>query len=87
MIEFLSSLAIWRITSLLVKEYGPSNIFHKLRDWSSKYTEALDCTWCISLWISIPFAIYIADGWDIIIYTFALSAGALITETIVEKLS
>lgn len=86
-IEFiLSSLAIWRICSLLVNEEGPYEIFHKLRLKVDNYSDVLRCIWCLSIWISIPFAIYLVDGVEILIYILALSSTAIIIDAIIEQL-
>jgi type IV secretory pathway VirB3-like protein len=93
------SLAVWRVTSLLVSEDGPFNVFAKMRyllgvrynERSEPYglnvvSEMLLCVWCASLWVALFAAImYIFLG-TIIIYVslpFALSTGAVIIEKIV----
>lgn len=71
MIEILlSSLAVWRISSLLVREDGPGDVFAKLRtitgvrydEYSSPYgtnflSSLLSCVWCTSVWVALIVAI------------------------------
>lgn len=83
MINFIIySLAIWRITSLLTGEDGPLDIFHHLRR-KLKGLKALDCFWCASVWISLPFAISLSGGLNIIIYTLALSTSSIIINELI----
>lgn len=79
MINFLVyTLAIWRITSFLTVETGPYSIFYKLRTYLEDRIKTLECFWCTSVYVSLPFAILLTDGLNIVIYTLALSALAII---------
>lgn len=81
-------LAIWRITSLLVKEDGPLDMFARFRDLAGvRYDEYSQCTgnplakglccfWCASIWVAIPSVLLGFQWYDI----FALSAGAILIE-------
>jgi hypothetical protein len=79
----LGILSVWRITHLLNAEDGPSNILVRFRHivgqgfWGS----LLDCFYCLSLWIAIPFAYLLGDTWkECILLWPALSGGAIIIE-------
>lgn len=58
-------LVCWRITSLIVDEGGPYNIFAKIRkligvyydEWSvrkgrNEFAKGLTCIWCASIWVA-----------------------------------
>lgn len=46
----LLSLAVWRVTALLVYDDGPWNVFARLRD---AIGGPLNCFWCTSVWVSL----------------------------------
>lgn len=54
----MSSLAAWRITHLLTSEDGPGDLVFKLRKMlgNSLPGKAMDCFYCLSLWVTVPFA-------------------------------
>ena len=100
MLELLISiLATWRISSLLVREDGPSDVFAKLRTISGvkydKYSiprgtnfvsSLLLCVWCTSIWIAVIIA---ALDRPVNILTFirralALSSGAILLDEIID---
>ncbi len=61
----LSMLTAWRITHLLSKEDGPFDIIFLVRKkvgngfWGS----LLDCFYCTSVWVALPFGIWLGTGW------------------------
>jgi hypothetical protein len=61
----LSSLAIWRVIHLFWGEDGPWDIFARLRILAgdSGFGRLLDCFYCLSLWVALPFAALVSDGW------------------------
>lgn len=79
----LGVLAVWRLTHLFNAEDGPANLLVRFRHsvgvgfWGG----LLDCFYCLSLWMSIPFALWIGEGWrERFFLWLALSAGAIILE-------
>lgn len=52
----ITSLAIWRLTYMVVEEDGPGNIFLKLRESASSDKQRLwlpfNCFYCASVWVS-----------------------------------
>jgi len=82
------SLATWRISSLLVDEDGPFEIFMKLRNLvgvkfdaegyvygSNELSKQFVCLWCMSLWVGILLSIiYFLLPWTIYVFMgFAFS--------------
>ena len=53
------ALATWRVTHLLVEEDGPSDLVLRLRDIanSSVFGQVMDCFYCASVWVALPFAV------------------------------
>lgn len=92
MMFLISSLAVWRITHMLLEENGPWELFKRVQNWSDSRNpnvlkEMLQCFYCTSVWVSLPFAIYLGANFiEYIIYTMALSAVAMLIQTIKEKL-
>jgi type VI protein secretion system component VasK len=84
----LGILAVWRITHLLVAEDGPWDLLARLRQrvaasfWSSLF----GCFYCLSLWVSVPFALLLAQGWkERLLMWPALSAGAILLERLTSR--
>ena len=46
----LLSLAVWRVTALLVYDDGPRDVLVRLRD---AIGGPLHCFWCTSVWVSL----------------------------------
>jgi hypothetical protein len=79
----VGTLCVWRITHLFYAEDGPRNVMVRLRKragvgfWGS----LLDCFYCLSLWIALPFALLVGQGWkEQLVLWPALSAGASLLE-------
>jgi hypothetical protein len=95
-------LATWRISSLLATEPGPWDVFGKLRafvgvrygDGGAPYgtnvvSKAIICPWCSSIYIGAAWALFwwLAPAAAILLaLPFALSAGAIIVNEVVEWL-
>ena len=79
----LGILSVWRITHLLYGEDGPWNLFVLLRRrlGDGFWGELLDCFYCLSLWIAVPFAFLLGADWtERLLLVPALSAGAIMLE-------
>ena len=61
----LASLAVFRITHLLAAEDGPWDAILRLRKalGASVMGRLMDCYNCLSLWVAVPFAWLVGDGW------------------------
>jgi hypothetical protein len=60
----ISVLAVWRITHLLAAEDGPWDLIVRIRKklGNTEGGHLMDCFNCLSLWVSVPFAFFVADG-------------------------
>jgi hypothetical protein len=86
----LTMLAVWRVTHLLVAEDGPWSVLVHLRAFLLNYkiSKVLDCFYCLSIWVAIPFALWLTQGWyQWIVMALALSAGAIVIHEILQKIS
>ncbi len=61
----MSSLAIWRLTHLFWGEDGPWDSFARIRVLAGDigFGRLLDCFYCLSLWVALPFAPLVSDTW------------------------
>lgn len=97
---FLLTLAAWRVTSLLVNEDGPADVFIRLRvKLGMRYDEynlpvattflahLLSCVWCASVWIGFLAAVLSETSRDFASFIFtalAISAGVILIERVVH---
>lgn len=84
----LAILGVWRVTHLLHVEDGPADVFRRLREalGSNMAGKALDCFYCLSLWIALPFAYWLGQTWgERILLWLATSAGAILLERVTER--
>ena len=84
----LSVFAVWRITHLLGKEDGPFNIVFMLRTKAGAgfFGNLLDCFYCLSIWIALPFGIWLGAEWkERILYWLALSGAVCLLEKISDR--
>lgn len=93
------SLAVYRITMLLVSEFGPYDVLERFRRWvgvhydenlqrtgSNEIAKALTCVWCTSVWLGL--AVGVVYGlWPqitiMVAFPFAIMGGVLIVYRIV----
>ncbi len=79
----VGTLCVWRISHLLYAEDGPWNVMVWLRKRAGAgfWGSLLDCFYCLTLWIAIPFTLLIGRGWKAQLLLWpALSAGASLLE-------
>lgn len=90
-LEFLfivQSVAVWRITHLLSKEDGPFDIIFRLRKAAGAgfFGSLLDCFYCTSIWVALPFGIWAVNQWpEKFLYWAAFSGAACLLERATEK--
>jgi hypothetical protein len=79
----LGTLAVWRITHVLSAEDGPDQVFVRLRGLAGRgfWGDLLDCFYCLSLWVAVPIACWLGDGWkERLLLWPALSAAGILLE-------
>ncbi len=79
----LGALGVWRVTHLFNAEDGPAEVLVRLRQLAgSRFLgRLLDCFYCLSLWIAVPFALVLASGWhERLLLWPALSGAAILLE-------
>lgn len=84
----LGNLFVWRITHLLNAEDGPWDVVVRLRRFAGEgiLGQALDCFYCLSIWVSIPLALLLGKklGERLLLWP-ALSAGAILIERMMNS--
>ncbi|MEM9291063.1 MAG: hypothetical protein AAGD01_05235 [Acidobacteriota bacterium] len=60
----LAVLALWRLTHLLQAEDGPFDLILRLRRRLGEgfWGQLMDCFYCLSLWLAVPFAAWLATS-------------------------
>ncbi|HEU5048414.1 MAG TPA: DUF1360 domain-containing protein [Rickettsiales bacterium] len=84
----LCALAVWRLSHFLVAEDGPWDIVIRLRAslGNSMMGQIMDCFYCTSIWIAIPFTLLIARSFiSGFILWLALSGAACLLEQMTQK--
>ena len=84
----VAALATWRVTHLLAKEDGPAHVIARVREslGESELGALMDCFHCTSIWVAIPFALYVAKKPTERFATWlALSATACLLEEIADR--
>ena len=61
----LCALAVWRLAHLMTREDGPFDLVFKLRKAAGEgfFGSLLDCFYCLSLWLALPFACLLSSDW------------------------
>ena len=81
----LAVLAAWRLTHLLANEDGPGAVIVRLRArlGHGGWGKLMDCFFCMSMWIAIPLAFFVAPQFPAVIVAWlAISGGACLLERI-----
>ena len=81
----LSVLATWRVSHLLASEDGPWDLVARLRQrlGASAWGRMIDCFACVSLWVAIPFSLFIfRELPEVLVCWLALSGAATLLEQI-----
>lgn len=84
----LSVFAVWRLTHLLNKEDGPFDIIFLLRKkaGSGLTGKLMDCFYCLSIWIALPFGLWVGQTWiEKILVWLSISGAACLLEQATTK--
>jgi hypothetical protein len=84
----IAVLATWRVAHLVAREDGPFDIIVQLRRraGSSVIGQLMDCPYCLSLWVAVPFAFML--GGTLLTWCaawLAISGGASLLERYAER--
>ena len=85
---FVLILVVWRITHLLSSEDGPFDIIFLLREKAGAgfFGNLLDCFYCLSIWVALPFGIWLGTTWwEKFLMWLALSGAAALLEQATTK--
>ncbi len=83
-----AALAVWRLTHLLGKEDGPFNIIFLIRQKAGTgfFGNLLDCFYCLSIWIALPFGVWLGTTWQVkLLLWLSLSGAACLMEQATTK--
>ncbi len=85
----IGSFAVWRLTHLLHAEDGPWDAVAKWRERlaGGPLARMVACFYCLSMWVALPFALWIADvaaQWPVALAAWPALSGAAI---VIERLS
>ena len=81
-------LVVWRIAHLFYGEDGPWDVFVRLRRTAGHgfWGSLLDCFYCLSLWVALPLAYWLGEGWKQRLLLWpALSAGAILLQRLTAR--
>lgn len=84
----IAALAVWRLSHLLASEDGPWDVIVRIRRklGTTVGGKLMDCFYCLSIWISIPFTVFVVSGMlDRIVVWLALSGAASLLNKFTEK--
>lgn len=84
----LAVLSVWRLTHLLQAEDGPWDAVIHLRRAAGNgfFGKLMDCFYCLSIWMAIPFSWWLAESWsEGVLLWLSLSAGAIILQRLIYK--
>ncbi len=81
----LGSFSVWRVTHLFHAEDGPFDLFFRFRKCLGNgfFGQLTDCFYCLSLWVSAPFACLLGDSiLEKFLLFWAMSGAAILLQRI-----
>jgi len=79
----VATLAVWRVTHLLVAEDGPWDLLVRVRAAAQRIGlgRLINCFYCCSVWVAVPAALLLSRDWRVLVLTIpALSGGAILLD-------
>jgi len=79
----VAALAVWRLTHLLAREDGPWDLVVRLRRRLGHgfWGKLIDCFQCLSLWVALPFSVFVGGQVpEMLVSWLALSGAAILLE-------
>ena len=81
----LATFAVWRLTHLLAREDGPWVVFRRFRR-GAVFGRMLACFYCLSIWVSFPFAFFLKGNLlETLVGWLALSGAAILLERMTRE--
>lgn len=78
-------LSIYRLTILISEDSGPFNVMERLRQRLSILKKPIGCFYCLSVWVSIPFAMCSSTSIaEFLVNVLAFSGGAIVINAVVS---
>lgn len=84
----LGTFSVWRITHLINAEDGPWDVMIRFRKLLGNgfLGHLTDCFYCLSIWISLPFALALGQtNLEKFMLWWAMSGAAILLQRISEK--
>jgi len=84
----IAILATWRVAHLIAREDGPFDIIVRLRARAGDGVigHLMDCPYCLSIWVAIPFAFTLANSIPAGVAAWlAISGGAALLECYAQR--
>lgn len=84
----IAVLATWRLAHLIAAEDGPFDLIVRLRSrvGDGFVGKLMDCPYCLSIWIAIPFALMLAKTFVAWVAAWlAISGGASLLERLTDR--
>lgn len=81
-------IVVWRITHLISSEDGPFDLIIKLRKLvgNSFFGKLMDCFYCLSIWMGLFVAVYVASTpEEILILTLYYSGASILLEKLTNR--
>jgi hypothetical protein len=84
----LGAFSVWRITHLFNAEDGPWDVFVRFRRLLGNgfFGQLTDCFYCLSVWVSLPFALVLGQNFmEKFLLWWAMSGAAILLQRFSEK--